>query len=51
MMKDDEKVAGKTTAIVAYLTLIGALIAITMNNEPKHTTSHDFIQGRLLGCT
>ena len=28
--------AGKTTAIIAYITLIGALIAITMNLEPKH---------------
>lgn len=28
--------AGKTTAIVAYLTIIGAIIAISMNNEPKH---------------
>ena len=27
---------GRTTAIVAYLTIIGALIAITMNMEPKH---------------
>ncbi|MCP4974945.1 MAG: hypothetical protein GY931_02170 [Maribacter sp.] len=27
---------GKTTAIVAYLTIIGALIAITMNMEPKN---------------
>jgi len=27
---------GKTTAIIAYLTLIGALIAITMNMEPKN---------------
>ncbi len=27
---------GKTTAIVAYLTIVGALIAITMNMEPKH---------------
>lgn len=27
---------GKTTAIVAYFTLVGALIAITMNLEPKH---------------
>ena len=27
---------GKTTAIVAYFTLLGALIAITMNMEPKH---------------
>ena len=30
------KNAGKTTAIVAYLTMIGCLIAITMNLEPKH---------------
>lgn len=29
-------VEGKNTAIIAYLTLIGALIAITMNAEPKH---------------
>ena len=27
---------GKTTAIVAYLTMVGALIAITMNMEPKN---------------
>lgn len=27
---------GKTTAVVAYLTIIGSLIAITMNNEPKN---------------
>ncbi|MGB5553448.1 MAG: hypothetical protein WBM83_02235 [Flavobacteriaceae bacterium] len=27
---------GRTTAIVAYLTMVGALIAITMNAEPKH---------------
>ncbi|MBL7473461.1 DUF4870 domain-containing protein [Robertkochia sediminum] len=27
---------GKTTAIIAYLTLIGALIAIFMNQEPKN---------------
>ena len=29
-------IAGKTTAIIAYLTMVGALIAITMNLEPKH---------------
>ncbi len=28
---------GKTTAIIAYLTMVGALIAITMNVEPKHS--------------
>ena len=27
---------GKTTAIVAYITIIGCLIAITMNIEPKN---------------
>lgn len=27
---------GKTTAIVAYFTMVGALIAITMNLEPKN---------------
>ena len=27
---------GKTTAIIAYLTIIGAFIAITMNVEPKN---------------
>ncbi len=30
------EIKGKTTAIIAYLTMIGALIAITMNLEPKH---------------
>jgi len=29
-------VPGKTTAIVAYLTIVGSLIAISMNAEPKH---------------
>lgn len=28
---------GKTTAIIAYLTMVGALIAITMNLEPKNS--------------
>ena len=27
---------GKTTAIIAYMTMVGALIAITMNLEPKN---------------
>lgn len=31
-----ETVPGKTTAIISYLTILGALIAITMNLEPKH---------------
>ncbi|NAY91057.1 hypothetical protein GTQ34_03915 [Muricauda sp. JGD-17] len=34
-MKNESK-AGKTTAIVAYITLVGCLIAITMNMEPKN---------------
>jgi len=29
--------AGKTTAIISYLTIVGCLIAITMNLEPKNT--------------
>ncbi|MEM1336535.1 MAG: hypothetical protein AAF717_18580 [Bacteroidota bacterium] len=28
---------GRTTAIVAYFTIVGSLIAITMNLEPKNT--------------
>ena len=31
-----DSVPGKTTAIISYITLVGALIAITMNLEPKH---------------
>lgn len=27
---------GKTTAIVAYFTIVGALIAMSMNSEPKN---------------
>ena len=33
---DDSVKEGKTTAVVAYLTIVGALIAITMNMEPKN---------------
>ncbi|NJB35520.1 MULTISPECIES: hypothetical protein [Flavobacteriaceae] len=36
-MQTEEAQKGKTTAIVAYLTLVGCLIAITMNLEPKNT--------------
>ncbi|WP_190808582.1 DUF4870 domain-containing protein [Flagellimonas sp. S3867] len=28
--------SGRTTAIIAYLTIVGSLIAITMNIEPKN---------------
>ena len=31
-----ERIEGKTTAIIAYMTMLGALIAITMNIEPKY---------------
>ncbi|WP_420601349.1 hypothetical protein [Flagellimonas sp.] len=30
-----ESKSGKTTAIVSYITIVGCLIAITMNIEPK----------------
>ena len=32
----EKQIQGKTTAIIAYMTMLGALIAITMNIEPKH---------------
>lgn len=31
-----EAETGKTTAIVAYITIVGCLIALTMNLEPKN---------------
>lgn len=31
-----EKREGQSTAIIAYLTLVGSLIAISMNNEPQY---------------
>ncbi|SIQ74480.1 hypothetical protein [Maribacter ulvicola] len=34
-MEKSPQLPGKTTAIVAYLTIVGALIAISMNSEPK----------------
>ncbi len=37
MEKIENAPAGKTTALVAYMTLIGALIALSMNAEPKHS--------------
>ncbi|MGA9239678.1 hypothetical protein [Robiginitalea sp.] len=33
---DSQHPRGKTIAIVAYLTMVGALIALTMNAEPKY---------------
>lgn len=35
-MKDKEITEGKHTAIIGYLTIVGSLIAITMNMEPKN---------------
>ncbi len=35
-MEEQDIKEGKTTAIVAYITMVGALIAITMNLEPKN---------------
>lgn len=32
----EKVIEGKNTAIIAYLTIVGAIIAITMNVEPKH---------------
>lgn len=36
-MENTDTVPGKTTAIVAYLTILGAIIALFMNMEPKHS--------------
>jgi uncharacterized membrane protein len=36
-MNSTEIKEGKTSAIVAYLTMVGALIAITMNLEPRNS--------------
>lgn len=47
---------GKTTALVAYFTIVGALIAITMNMEPKnefarfHTRQAFGLHIIFLGC-
>lgn len=47
---------GKTIALVAYFTLVGALIAITMNMEPKndfarfHTRQAFGLHIIFLGC-
>ena len=35
---------GKTVAIIAYLTIVGCLIAITMNLEPKNPFSRFHIR-------
>ena len=38
---------GRTVAIVAYLTIVGCLIAITMNMEPKNPFSRFHIRQAL----
>lgn len=38
---------GKTTALVSYITIIGSIIAIFMNIEPKMNL-HDFIYAKHL---
>lgn len=35
-MEASQTKLGKTTAIIAYMTIIGAIIAISMNMDPKH---------------
>lgn len=35
---------GRTVAIIAYLTIVGCLIAITMNMEPKNSFSRFHIR-------
>ena len=35
---------GKTTAIIAHITLVGCLIAITMNLEPKNAFARFYIR-------
>lgn len=36
-MENKHNIPGKTTAVIAYLTIIGAIIAMSMNMEPKHS--------------
>lgn len=36
-MEDQTVKEGKTAAIIGYLTIVGTLIAIFMNQEPKNT--------------
>jgi len=35
-MKDKEIIEGRNTAIIGYLTIVGSLIGIFMNMEPKN---------------
>ncbi|KPM33273.1 Hypothetical protein I595_176 [Croceitalea dokdonensis DOKDO 023] len=35
-MNQKEIAAGKNTALIGYFTIVGSLIALTMNNEPKN---------------
>ncbi|NJB69706.1 putative membrane protein [Saonia flava] len=53
----EEEVKGKTSAVVAYLTIVGAVIAISMNSEPKykfarfHTRQAFGLHIIFLGCS
>jgi len=55
-MTENEVKEGKTTAVVAYITIVGALIAITMNMDPKnefarfHTRQAFGLHLVFLGC-
>jgi uncharacterized membrane protein len=55
-MSPKEIKEGKTTAITAYLTIIGALIAMSMNQDPKnafaryHTSQAFGLHLTFLGC-
>lgn len=52
----EEHKEGRTTAIVAYLTIVGALIAMSMNSEPKnafarfHTRQAFGLHAIFIGC-
>ncbi|MDF4204036.1 MULTISPECIES: hypothetical protein [Maribacter] len=35
-MEKSPEIPGRTTAIIAYLTIVGAIIALSMNNEPQY---------------
>jgi len=41
---EDEISKGKTAALVAHFTLVGCLIAITMNLEPKNAYARFYIR-------
>lgn len=48
-MELNEAKSGRTTAIVAYITIVGCLIAMTMNMEPKNAFARFHIR-QAFGC-